>query len=310
MGFLFVFIDGIGIGKTDMKNPFFRANPKILKLWNNSKPDFPGLSLKPIDPLLGIKGIPQSATGQTSIFTGKNIPALFGKHFGSFPNKKLRSIIKKENLLQKLINTGKKTRFINAYPHHSDLFSNSNVIIDFDGGLKFSDKFPEKFKKRISVTSSIIISNNEKPFDTDDIRNGDSLYQDFSNLSLQIYGIDLPVYSAREASLILSKIMMKFDFSLYEYFQSDIFGHRKSIDDQIDLVKDIDEFLFGILSNSDRNIDTILITSDHGNLEDSGSKTHSLNPVPLITWGKHSDELQGAIENISDITPAILKALT
>lgn len=310
MRFIFIFIDGIGIGKSNGNNPFIAANPKILHLWENSKVDLPDLTIKPIDPLLGVDGTPQSATGQTTIFTGVNIPRLLSKHIGPFPNRIMRKVISEENLLVKLENSGKRAKFINAYPHHSELFSNSNVNIDNEGNLIFSDNFPDKFKKRISVTTSILISNNVKPFDTVDIKEKRSLYQDYSNRSLLKYGLDLPVFSPEDAAEILYRTSGDFDLILYEFFQSDIYGHKKNIDEQIELISDLDLLFSTLISLMDRKKDTLLITSDHGNLEDNSSKAHTLNPVPLITWGRGSSELSENINDLSDVTPEILNFLT
>ncbi|MCK5221528.1 MAG: hypothetical protein KAR14_08110 [Candidatus Aminicenantes bacterium] len=310
MRFIFIFIDGVGIGKSNGNNPFIAANPKILRLWENFTTDLPDFTIKPIDPLLGVDGTPQSATGQTTIFTGVNIPGLLSKHIGSFPNRIMRKVISEENLLIKLENSGKSAKFINAYPHHSELFSNSNINIDNEGNLVFSDNFPDKFKKRISVTTSILISNNVKPFDTVDIKEKRSLYQDYSNKSLLKYGLDLPVFSPEDAAEVLYRTSGDFDLILYEFFQSDIYGHRKNIDEQVELISDLDLLLSTLISLMDRKKDTLLITSDHGNLEDSSGKAHTLNPVPLITWGRKNTELSENINDLSGITPAILKFLT
>jgi len=69
MNFLWIFIDGIGIGRDDPSiNPFaavetnwftpLRGDPELLVQ--------SGSHMKPIDSTLGQPGIPQSATGQTS----------------------------------------------------------------------------------------------------------------------------------------------------------------------------------------------------------------------------------------------------
>ncbi|MEN8223226.1 MAG: hypothetical protein ABFR36_08195 [Acidobacteriota bacterium] len=310
MRFIFIFIDGIGIGSPNGNNPFVSADPDILRLWEGAVLKRNEVRIKAIDPLMGVSGIPQSATGQTTIFTGKNIPRLLSKHTGSFPNRIMRKIIREENLLLKLNKSGKTGKFINAYPHHSELFSNTNVEIDENGNLIFSDKFPEKYKRRISVTSSILISNNVKPFDTIDIKEKRSLYQDYSNKSLLGYGLELPVFSPEDAAEILYGISSDYDLILYEFFQSDIYGHRKGKSEQIELISELDNLLSSLISLMDDQQDTILITSDHGNLEDNSHKSHSLNPVPLITWGRGSRELSDKINDLSGITPGILDFMT
>jgi len=309
MRFIFLFIDGIGIGSHNENNPFVSADPKILRLWERSAFNCNNIRLKAIDPLLGVQGTPQSATGQTTIFTGINIPELLTKHIGSFPNKIMRKIIREENLLLKVEKSGKTGKFINAYPHHSELFSNSHVNIDEEGNLVFSNQFPDIYKRRISVTSSILISNKVKPFDTIDIKEKRSLYQDYSNKSLLKYGLKLPVFSPEDAADVLFKTSSDYDIVLYEFFQSDIYGHRKEKKDQIELISGLDLFISTLISLLDNKKDTIILTSDHGNLEDSSSKSHTLNPVPLITWGRGSRELSDSIDDLAGITPGILNFL-
>jgi len=163
-----------------------------------------------------------------------------------------------------------------------------------------------EYKKRISVTSSMMISNRVTPLDTQDILGKKSIYQDFSNKSLLRYGLGLPVFSPAEAAQILYNSSRKSDMVLYEFFQSDIFGHRKGRADQINLISELDLLLSTLTSLMDGRKDTLLVTSDHGNLEDGESRSHSLNPVPLITWGRGSRELSEKISDLSGITPAIM----
>jgi len=231
---------------------------------------------------------------------------MLGKHFGSFPNKKMRKIIKEENIFKKLIKIGKKPRFINAYPMHSKIFSYPNIEISDSGTLIFSENFSRKYKKRISVTTAMIVSNLITPSDEKDIICGNSLYQDFTNLSLIKLGLRIPEISPENAGKILNNISNNYDFSLYEYFQTDIYGHRKSFEEQIKLIQQLDEMIESLINNSDPKLDTILITSDHGNLEDSTTKSHTLNPVPLLVWGKGREILTKNIESLTDITPAII----
>ncbi len=67
MKLIFVFIDGFGLGNEDAgQNPLYAAAAPNLLRFLNSRYIFP------TDATLGVKGLPQSATGQTTIFTGVN----------------------------------------------------------------------------------------------------------------------------------------------------------------------------------------------------------------------------------------------
>jgi bisphosphoglycerate-independent phosphoglycerate mutase (AlkP superfamily) len=53
----------------------------------------------------------------------------------------------------------------------------------------------------------------------------------------------------------------------------------------------------------------ILITSDHGNMEDLSTRHHTTNPVPGLVIGSRSlrEKFCVGLRNISQITPAILQ---
>ncbi len=302
---IFIFLDGTGIGEPSTSNPFYNSNCDYLPFFGKeiSLPD--GTPVKPIDPLMGVEGIPQSATGQTTIYTGNNIPKIIGSHMGSFPNKAMRKIIKETNIFKGLKNRGLNPMFLNSYPNHSDLFYKTNVNIKDNGEFIFSENFPRSFKRRISATSCLLITNEMKPFDLDDISNKKSIYQEYSNKTLNQFGANLPEYSPETAAEIIFSSSKNYDFLLYEYFQTDLYGHRKSIDDCNKLVFDLNRLVKKLISLLDNKQDTLIITSDHGNIENPASKTHTLNPVPLITWGHKSELLRNKINNLADITPAI-----
>ncbi|RKY92561.1 hypothetical protein DRQ15_02010, partial [candidate division KSB1 bacterium] len=54
---------------------------------------------------------------------------------------------------------------------------------------------------------------------------------------------------------------------------------------------------------------TLILTSDHGNIEDISLKTHTYNPVMTIVWGAYRDEISQQLHTIMNVTPAILQTL-
>src|SRR5258707_2586569 len=92
---LFIFLDGVGLGVDDPEiNPFARLEMPFLqsllggrKLLAASAP-YVGkrATLLALDAGMGVKGLPQSATGQAVLLTGINIPAEIGEHYGPKPN--------------------------------------------------------------------------------------------------------------------------------------------------------------------------------------------------------------------------------
>ncbi len=55
----------------------------------------------PTDATMGVDGRPQSATGQATILTGRNVPVLVGEHYGPKPNPAVAEIIQQGNTLQR-----------------------------------------------------------------------------------------------------------------------------------------------------------------------------------------------------------------
>ncbi len=53
---------------------------------------------------------------------------------------------------------------------------------------------------------------------------------------------------------------------------------------------------------------TLLVTSDHSNLEDMSTHAHTYNPVPLIIYGPDAPAFAD-VTDLTGVTPAILDAL-
>ena len=51
---------------------------------------------------------------------------------------------------------------------------------------------------------------------------------------------------------------------------------------------------------------TLVICSDHGNLEDVSVKTHTRNPALTITAGKSAKEIAETVKDITQIKEAVL----
>ncbi len=294
---LMVFLDGVGIGKSDSaSNPFFKYEFKTFTKIFGKVPSLDaqyinrdGVYLFPTDAKLGVSGLPQSGTGQTSLLCGINAPALVNKHFGPFPYSTLIPIIKEKNIFANLKVIGKKVFFANAYPK-----------IFFD--------YLASGKTRLSTTSLSCRLSGIKLNSVADVRKAKALTAEITgerwNRKL---GYKLPVLKPASAARRLLKIAAQNDFTLYEYFLTDHLGHGRIGDEFDKVVSTLDEFLYTILSNIDKNKMTLIVCSDHGNFEDLSIKTHTLNPALTITAGYKADQLASSIKDISQIKPAIIK---
>jgi bisphosphoglycerate-independent phosphoglycerate mutase (AlkP superfamily) len=71
----------------------------------------------------------------------------------------------------------------------------------------------------------------------------------------------------------------------------------------------IDEVLGGLFEAWDRENGLLIITSDHGNIEEKDHRQHSRNPVPTILFGRDHAHLAGQIHTLADIAPVVRTVL-
>lgn len=303
----FLFVDGCGVGRPGAENPFFRAGCRFLPFWRGGMRLGDGTPIAAIDACLGIPGAPQSASGQTALFCGATAEGIGCRHRNGYPDLPLRRLVRERNLLSLLRRRGVAARYLNAYPAHERLFTSRHVRIEPDGRLWFSAAFPERFRRMVSVTSCMLLASGQRPFGAAGIRARRALYQDYSNRSLIAQGLRLPEFSPAQAAAVLRGASRRYPFVLYEYFQTDVYAHRRSPEECAVLVRDLDALVGALLSALDPERDTLVLTSDHGNLEDLALRGHTRNPVPLLAWGRHGARLRRRVRSISDVAPEILK---
>lgn len=304
---IFIFIDGCGVGRPAADNPFFLVRSRFLPFWREGMRLPDSTPVQAIDACLGIPGAPQSASGQTALFCGATAAEIGRRHLNGYPDRNLRALIRERNLLSALAAKGVAARYLNAYPGHEEIFTAAHARIEPDGRLWFSPAFPEHFRRMVSVTSCMMLASGQKPFGSDDIRQGRALYQDYANDLLIAQGLSLPRFSPEKAAHVLHGASRRFDFVLYEYFQTDYYAHRKSLAECVALVRALDQLIGALIGALDKKNDTFVLTSDHGNLEAHSRHGHTRNPVPLIAWGRHGARLRGKIRSLSDVAPAILE---
>ena len=54
---------------------------------------------------------------------------------------------------------------------------------------------------------------------------------------------------------------------------------------------------------------TVILTSDHGNIEDLSIRNHTLNQVPTLAWGAGREHVRARVRSLADITPVIIELL-
>jgi 2,3-bisphosphoglycerate-independent phosphoglycerate mutase len=297
---IFFFVDGIGLGKTDPTvNPLFKARLPHLRSLLGGK--IPHLRLRSIstdraqafslNANLRVAGLPQSGTGQAALFTGVNAAKLIGQHFGPYPPSTLHELIREQNIFRQLQEKGRSVCFANAFP-------------------KQFFEYVASGKRRLSVTTFACRASNVEIYDAESLRRDEAVSADVTRGRWPELGYpDLPVITSHEAGRHLWNISQKFDFTLFEYWLTDYAGHGRGVTTAVEILERFDGMLGGLLEQFAPEHTTLIITSDHGNIEDLSTKSHTRNPVPCIILGRKRHELRAALKSLTDVTPGIISIL-
>ena len=165
-----------------------------------------------------------------------------------------------------------------------------------------------KGKKRTSVSTMACKLNGVKINTVEDLLNHKALTAEVTNHRWkQRLNIDLPIISIDEAVEILLKIAGKNDFTFYEYFLTDHFGHGRNLIERKENLNILSEFLVKLINaNTDFSV---FISSDHGNIEDMSVKTHTRNPALGLSAGAHSAYLADRIKSLTDIKKTLIEVI-
>jgi 2,3-bisphosphoglycerate-independent phosphoglycerate mutase len=288
MKFTFLFLDGVGLGKDDPNiNPFVRAPLPNLDLilegnkiiaWgqsndSNSKQQIfhtEHASFLALDACLGIDGTPQSASGQASLLTGKNVSAILGFHDGPKPNPEIMNILKAGTLFSWVNQDDGKATLLNAYPPR--YFKSIETGYRLPGVIALSAKYAEMKLKTM-----------------DDLFQGAAISTDFTAKGWHdLLGLkDTPLLTPSQAGERIRKLSSGYELAFFEYWLTDIAGHRQDMQAACELLAAFDTVLGSLIQSWDDDNRLILITSDHGNLEDLSARSHTRNYVPLLLIGSH-----------------------
>lgn len=304
MRILVVFLDGVGVGPDDAaSNPFLHARLPILRDLLGGTPPLSldgchGLIhetdralLLGVDATLGVPDLPQSATGQTALLTGLNAPRRLGYHYGPYPNQMLRDLLAEHSLFRQLLRAGQRVAFANAYP----------------------ERYHERLtrgKGRASAIARAAHLAGVRLRGPEDLRAGHALSAFLTNRGWREYlGYrDMPIIEVAEAGRRLARLAQDYDFTLFEYYHTDIVGHRGVQARILEVLEEVDGFLGGVVEHLGG--DTLLVVvSDHGNVEDWCTTKHTRNPALALFVGDDGPwrRVVRRITKLTDVAPAVLE---
>jgi 2,3-bisphosphoglycerate-independent phosphoglycerate mutase len=296
---LVLFLDGVGLGDHRAEsNPFMHANLPTLQ----SLLEVPLLTrdvagtvtkwaaLLGLDACLGVPGLPQSGTGQTTILTGNNAPAVLGEHYGPYPNKPLRQMLVEDNIFKTVLDAGQSAAYANAYP------------------TRFIDRL-NRGKGRLSANTQAAYLSGLKIRSGEDLQQGRAISALLSNEYWPEPDVKLPPVDSRQAGRNFARLGQEHALTFFEFWYSDILGHKQKRDESIRILSMLDDFVAGILDELDLSRSLLLVVSDHGNFEDWTTSKHTTNPALTILIGAGFEKLVPQLQSLLDVKQALLSFL-
>jgi 2,3-bisphosphoglycerate-independent phosphoglycerate mutase len=279
-GVLLLFLDGVGLGDAvPERNPLAAAAlPRLRELIGGAPVagaaarSADGVVFRSLDARLGYEGLPQSATGQTSLLTGRNAAELMGRHYGPWPGPTLVRALQEGTLF-----------------HHAN------------GAAALANAYPEGYfraieSRRLRPNAPVTAARaaGVSLFGLDAYVDGEALSADITGLGFHEIDPELPRVTPEEAGRRLAHLAAGHAFTFYDVWLTDRYGHQQRHGDAVSLLEAIDGLIEGLLPELGDT--TLVLTSDHGNLEDLASSHHTRNPVPLLAVGPGAEAFSAASE--------------
>ena len=291
----FFFIDGLGLGSPGPENPVSHLFSSVLGGNSFTRISSPlplerGIMV-PLDASQGVPGLPQSATGQTSLYTGVNAQKVAGCHLTAFPNPRLMRLIRERSLLKKLKEGGVSVTSANLYSQ--EYFTHRS-----------------RRRKNMFPVSTLSIQAANIPFRmwTDDWKHR-GLLADITNRLLKEEGKCVNLITPEEGAHRIHTLIEEYQAVFFEYFVTDIYGHKRNREALEVRIDELNRFLYTFLALVREDSETAaLVVSDHGNVEDFSTGDHTLNPVPLLFFSDDSAarERAGRCRRLVDVYYLVL----
>jgi len=298
---LLIFLDGIGLGDDDPAiNPFAAADmPTLIALSNGQRwlrsigrQTSARATLVPTDPRMGVPGRPQSASGQAAILTGRNVPQIIGEHYGPRPNPAIRAILAEDNFFKQVVARGMSAALLEAYPPR------------FHQAIQRGKRLPSSYQQAVLEAGLPL-------FTEDAIYSGDALTVDWTGEGWRadLGYTDTPIYTPQEAGRRMVALSRRYAFAFFSHWLTDTVGHRGTVADGVRLLTLFDRVMSGALAEWDDAEGLMIVTSDHGNMEDLSHTKHTENDVPTLIVGEGKERFADGLHTLADLVPQMAQFL-
>lgn len=231
-----------------------------------------------------MEGLPQSATGQATLLTGVNAARLMGRHYGPWPGPTLTPVLEEGTLFHAAQARGGAV-LANAYPP----------------GF-FQALARRKIKPSSNVAAALAAGVNLR--NLEQYARGEAVAADLTGDYFVTLREGVTTQPPEGAAAALAALTRGAALTFFDLWLTDTLGHARDHAGGKALLERFDALLKALLAAGAGEAFTLIITSDHGNLEDLRSGSHTLNPVPLLVIGEGAALFSGAT-SLLDVAPAV-----
>ena len=289
MSLLLLFLDGVGLGRAEASNPLHATPTPHLDRWLGASWELAEASAIAIDANLDTPGLPQSATGQAALLTGVNAAQVMDGHYGPWPGPTLRRLIDQGTLV-------------------SDWTAHAGV-----GGVAWANAYPPGYftarasgrLKPSAMTYAAEVAG--VPLSgLDAYQDGQAFAADLDGQAFHEWGIDPPggfvdgPAGAERAGRRLAQHAANQALTVLDVWTTDRAGHQADPVAAASLVARLDAFIGGVLTAAPAEMQVVL-TSDHGNLEDLGHGRHTRASVPFAVHGTRFHQTPGSLTDVRSV---------
>ena len=301
------------------------------------------LLLKGIDATLGVPGLPQSGTGQTALLAGFNAAEMHGRHQPHFPPVALRPLLAERSVLRRVLLRGGRSTFANAFgPGYWEAVAarrvrrSASVIATEGAGLRFRDLDDLRAGRALAWDVTGASMHEREPDASLPLvtpqQAGANLAQLATEHDLVFYENFLPDLAGHgrlraddrppttdhrpptnaehtpDTTTLYGGPFAAAPTTTDNGPRTTDHGQNQSVDAQVFFAMQlIDGLIGGVLAALGPG-DTLLISSDHGNIESRAAPAHTRNPVPLLAVGPAA-ELFAGVESIMDVADTMMLAI-
>lgn len=292
---LFLFLDGVGLGPESPDgvhaNPLAQARMPVLAgliggALTSGRAALLGsdLTYLALDATLGVGGLPQSATGQTTLLTGLNGAQAMQRHYGPWPGPTLTALLQADTLFHDA-GALRGAVLANAYP---------------EGYFATIDS--RRFKPNAPVVAAR--SAGVELRDMQRYRADQAVAADLSGARFAQTSPGTKPQPPELAAEVLAQLTLGSSLTFFDLWLTDALGHARNGAEAVMLLERFDALLAGLVARGAGSKFTVVMTSDHGNLEDMSTKGHTMNEVPLLVLGEGAPAFAGA-RSLTDVAPAV-----